>query len=229
MCVVAAEQTAGRGRHGRTWISEKDAGLYFTILLRPKSDTKFLPLITLMTAVVVCEVLSELFDIKADIKWSNDVLVREKKICGILAETAETSLGLAVVVGIGINLKNSNFPPDLIRRATSVENESGKIFKPADLEELLNSLTKFFRYFYAIFQTEDGAAKIREEWAKRSSYFQGKPVRVVLANEIIRGTTCGLEENGALRIRTFEGDLKIIRAGDVERLRTAEEDEICEN
>ncbi len=216
MCIVANEQTAGRGRHGRNWISAKDSGLYFSIVLRPKIETKFLSLITLMTAVVVCEVLKELYKLKPDIKWSNDVLVNEKKISGILAETVETNKGLAVIVGIGINLNSKNFPAELSETATSIEQETNR--KP-DYDKLLNSLTRFFIYFYEIFQNENGIEIIRKEWAKRSSYFEGKKVYVILENTIIYGITCGLEKNGALRVRTETGEIKIIQAGDVERLR----------
>lgn len=216
LCVVAGEQTAGRGRHGRAWISAKNAGLYFSVVLRPKTEIRFLPLLTLMSAVVVAEVLRELYQLKIDIKWANDVHVGGRKICGILAETAETKKGLAVVVGIGINLTSENFPPELEQIAASVEAETSA--KP-DAEKILQSLTKQFANFYRIFSGVDGAEKIREEWAKNSSYFFGKPVRVALGNETIFGKTCGIEENGALRVKTDGGEIKIIQAGDVEMLR----------
>ena len=90
LCVVARRQTAGRGRHGRTWISEKDAGLFFSVVLRPAIETRLLPLVTLMSAVAVHDALETLYEIDCDIKWVNDIHVAGKKICGILAETAET-------------------------------------------------------------------------------------------------------------------------------------------
>ncbi len=216
LCVVARQQTAGRGRHGRTWISEKDAGLYFSVVLRPRIENKFLPLITLMTAVAVADVLRELYGIKPDIKWVNDIHLGGKKICGILAETVETAKGLAVIVGIGINLKSSNFPPEIAEVATSIEAE---IKRKIDIEELLNILTRFLNDFYEILQSEDGGKTIIDEWIKRSTYAFGKAVRVTLENETITGTTDGLEENGALRVKTDDGELKIIQAGDVENLR----------
>lgn len=218
LCVVAGEQTAGRGRHGRTWISAKDAGLYCSVVLRPKAEVKFLPLLTLMSAVVVTEVLRELYQIKADIKWANDIHVRGKKICGILAETTETKKGLAVVVGIGINLTSGNFPPEIEEIVTSIEAETG--VKP-NAQAVLENLTKQFAKLYAVFSGENGAERIREEWAKNSSYFFGQTVRVKLENEIFSGKTCGIEENGALRVKTEDGEIKIIQAGDVERLRKA--------
>ncbi len=216
LCVVANEQTAGRGRHGRGWISPKNAGLYFSIVLRPKIEIKFLPLLTLMSAVVVVEVLRELYSLPADIKWANDVLIKDKKICGILAEMSETKIGLAVVVGIGINLTSANFPPELDEIAASIEVETGE--KPC-VETILQNLTKQFAEFYRIFSGANGAEKIREEWAKRSSYFFGKSVRVNLETETITGKTCGIEENGALRVKTANCEIRIIQAGDVEKLR----------
>ena len=216
LCVVARQQTAGRGRHGRAWVSEKDAGLYFSIVLRPRIGTQFLPLITLMSGVAVHDALAE-FGIEADIKWVNDLLVREKKICGILAETTDTNDGLAVVVGVGINLKSSNFPPVIADTATSIEDETRQ---RVSFEELSAVLTRYIGYFYSMLSGDDGPGRIVEEWRRRSSYFSGKRVRVVLEGETVHGTTDGLEPNGALRLRKDDGQVVIIQAGDVERLRS---------
>lgn len=219
LCVVARRQTAGRGRHGRMWISDYDAGLYFSLVLRPPVENKFLPLVTLMTAIAVFDALAALYRLSPDIKWANDVHVNEKKIAGILAEMSETSCGLAIVVGIGINLKSSNFSPELKETATSIEAETGET---PNAERLLENLTEQLLIYYRIFQEKNGAGRIRDEWAKRSTYFAGKSVRVTLANETLDGTTDGLEENGALRVRLDGGAVKIVQAGDVERLRKVE-------
>lgn len=216
LCVVARRQTAGRGRHGRVWISEPDAGLYCSLVLRPKIENKFFPLITLTAAIAVCDALAELCDLKPDIKWANDVHVSGKKISGILAEVAETSGGLAIVLGIGVNLKSSNFPAELAEIATSIEAETNRIF---DVETLLETLTRVFAEYYRVLNDADGAEKIRREWAKRSSYHAGKSVKVRLGNRSIFGVTRGLEANGALRVETASGEIEIVQAGDVERLR----------
>lgn len=217
LCVVANRQTEGRGRHGRTWISPKDTGLYFSIVLRPRIETRFLPLLTLMSAVAVYDSLVEIYRLKPDIKWANDVHVKGKKISGILAETTETSRNPAVVVGIGINLKSSNFPPELEEIATSIEAETGNV---PNAEILLQTLTRQFSAYYDLLQSENGAEKIRAAWAEKSSYFEGKSVKVVLENETIYGTTRGIEENGALRVETSDGEIRIIHAGDVEKVRS---------
>jgi BirA family biotin operon repressor/biotin-[acetyl-CoA-carboxylase] ligase len=215
LCVIARQQTNGRGRHGRSWFSEKDAGIYFSIVLRPKIDARFLPLITLMTGVAVYDTLKE-FDLQPDIKWVNDILIRDKKICGILAETVGTKIGSAVVVGIGINLTLRNFPDDISDTATSIDMSTTGTITCGDIE---TALTKYLSYWYAILCGENGPGKIVEEWQRRSSYFSGMSVRVTFEREAFEGVTDGLEENGALRVRTSDGSLKIVQAGEVERLR----------
>lgn len=215
LCVVASQQTAGRGRHGRTWVSEKDSGLYFSIVLHPKIEARYLPLITLMTGVAVHDTLKE-FGLKPDIKWVNDILLGDKKISGILAETVETPTGLAVVVGIGVNLTSRNFPDDLSETATSIEAESGKRVSSDGLAE---SLTGYLSYFYELLNGVDGSKEIVNLWRLRSTYFSGKSVRVSLDGTSFDGTTDGLEENGALRVKMADGSVRIVQAGDVERLR----------
>ena len=218
VCIIAREQTAGRGRHGRNWVSEKDSGLYFSVVLRPKLETRFLPLITLMTGIAVYDTLKE-FGLKPDIKWVNDVLIGEKKICGILAETVETARGFAVIVGIGINLTNNNFPDEIAETATSIQavlSAPGAV-AAGDLEA---TLTKYISYWYAVLERKKGPKKLVEEWQRRSSYFSGKNVRVTLANEIFEGVTDGIGENGALRVKRSDGSVTIVQAGDVERLRS---------
>jgi len=215
LCVVARRQTAGRGRHGRTWASARDAGLYLSIVFRPTLEPRFLPLITLMSGVAVHDTLVE-FGVRPDIKWVNDVLVDEKKISGILAETTDTAHGLAVIVGIGINITSGNFPPEISNTATSIQESTGKAVPP---DSLAAALTKYLSYFYEILKGENGPATIIEEWRRRSSYYSGKLVQVAIGNDAIRGVTDGLESNGALRVKAANGSTSIIQAGDVQRLR----------
>lgn len=216
VCVIAREQTTGRGRLGRSWVSDKDSGLYFSIVLRPKIEIQKLPVITLMTGVAAYDTLKE-FGLAPDLKWVNDLYVGEKKIGGILAETVDTATGLAVIVGIGINLTSRNFPDEIAETATSIESE---IKKKIGRDEVAESLTRYLGYFYEIFRQEDGRAEIMRQWQKRSSYFSGKNVRVMLADSVVEGVTDGLAENGALRVKTADGNTTIVQAGDVERLRS---------
>lgn len=215
LCVIADQQTAGRGRHGREWISAEGSGLYFSIVLRPKIEMRFLPLITLMTGVAVHDTLNE-FGLKPDIKWVNDILIGDDKISGILAETVDTSTGVAVIVGIGVNLTSSSFPEEIAETATSIEMETGN---SVTADELAERLTHYLSYFYDILNDENGAGEIVHQWKQRSTYFSGKRVRVTLEHSAFEGTTDGLEENGALRVKTSNGSVTIVQAGDVERLR----------
>ena len=217
LCIIAGEQTAGRGRHGRTWVSPPGSGLYLSIVLRPRIEPRYLPLITLMSGVAVCDTLVGL-GLKPDIKWVNDILVNERKISGILAETVETNIGLAVVVGIGINLTGSNFPEEISELATSIEQET---LVKADAGELASALTRYLAYFYEILNNRSGPSEIIGHWRQRSSYFSGKSVRVTISDGGFTGVTDGLEDNGALRVKTLDGSVKIVQAGDIERLRTA--------
>jgi BirA family biotin operon repressor/biotin-[acetyl-CoA-carboxylase] ligase len=218
LCIVARQQTAGRGRQGRIWTSPPDAGMYLSIVLRPRLDAQRLPLITLAAAVAVFDTLAQL-GVDADIKWPNDILVDEKKICGILAETTETERDLAVIVGIGVNLSSQNFPSKLADTATSLESVLGQVVTFSEIEE---PLLKFFDHWYRCLHEAQGASTITDEWASRSTYFRGKQVRVMLTNEAITGVTDGLEANGALRVRRDNSEVVIVNAGDVERVRLAD-------
>ncbi len=217
LCIVARQQTLGRGRHGRSWVSKKDAGLYFSIILRPTIDIKFFPLITLMSGVAVHDTLAAL-GLKPDIKWVNDVLIGNKKISGILAETCETDSGVAVIVGIGINIRSGSFPDEMAETATSIETETLEVLSPDEVTSLL--IDQIAKY-YAILKSANGAAAIIDEWKARSTYFSGKEVTVKFHSETINGVTAGLEENGALRVRRDDGTIAVVHAGDVERLRAS--------
>ena len=210
---MADEQTAGRGRLQRAWSSPKGAGLYFSLLLRPKISQNHWPLITLMAAVAVAEALREACGLETDIKWPNDLLSGERKICGILAEAIETPTGRAVILGIGINLTQDAYPEELANVATSVAAATGREpEREAILTELLESLSRWY-----LLLSEPGA--IVEAWSRRSSYAAGKLVKVSNGDEMWKGITSGLENDGALRVRSASGEIKLVRAGDVYSIR----------
>src|ERR687890_157821 len=156
LCVVAREQTAGRGRR------------------------------ELAAAVAVRDALEEACALRADIKWPNDLLASGRKLCGILAETAEGAAGRAVVLGVGINLTNRAFPPEILAAATSVEEQTGRA---PDSEQLLSALTRQLARRYEELHADEGARAILREWEARSSYAHGRRVRVALAEETFDGIT----------------------------------------
>jgi len=215
LCIVAREQTAGRGRQQRVWLSPAGAGLYLSILLRPRLPLPEWPLITLMSSLAVADALREACALVVDIKWPNDIYARGRKLCGILAETVETAAGRACVVGIGINLNDRAFPPEIQEIATSIE----ALGAPPDAELILPSLVRAIERRYRALHEAEGAQAMLIEWTARSSYAAGRRVRVHLGDETLDGITRGLEADGALRVETDAGEIRIIRAGDVAALR----------
>ena len=173
-------------------------------------------MLTLMTGVAVHDALLDAYALETDIKWPNDILVNDKKLCGILAETVDTPWGRAVVLGIGINLKRDSFPAELQRVATSVEAAAGR---NVDLELVIEPLFGSIVRYYQVLQLSGGPEEIAREWSTRSSYASGKRIRVVNGDEIVEGTTRGLESDGGSRIETASGEIKTLRAGDVMAVR----------
>src|SRR6185436_13344462 len=146
----------------------------------------------------------------------NDICVNDRKLGGILTETVETVDGMAAIVGIGINLQQASLTADLSSIATSIEAITGA---NPDGELILIELIKTIGQRYEALQSESGAEQTIREWCAKSSYAFDRKVRVTLNNESFEGTTRGLESDGALRVETGEGELKIVRAGDVTALR----------
>src|SRR4051812_17209825 len=126
--IVAESQTAGRGRLGRSWHSESEAGLYFSMILRPRVPPSLAPLFTLATAVAMHDAIERDTRIDVDIKWPNDLLVDGKKIGGILAEIqAEVDMVKTLIIGVGLNVNHQQLPQDIADRATSLRMVSGRI------------------------------------------------------------------------------------------------------
>src|SRR5262249_7399824 len=119
--VVAEEQTSGRGRFGRVWYSERVAGLYFTLVLRPAIQPAAAPVLTLRAGVPLAEAIQEMTQLAVDIRWPNDILINEKKCAGILVEmTAEPLRVSHLLVGIGVNVNHRRIPSSLAAEATSL-------------------------------------------------------------------------------------------------------------
>jgi BirA family biotin operon repressor/biotin-[acetyl-CoA-carboxylase] ligase len=216
LCIIAREQTRGRGRLDRSWQSPKDAGLYLSIILRPQIEMNTWPLITLMASLAVADSLMKACDLRADIKWPNDLCVADRKLCGVLAETVETEDGTAAIVGVGINLNADSLPTTVSDLAISVEAVTGRRPNP---EIILGEVLKSFTERYELLQTSSGAEHTIREWCANSSYAIGRRVRVLIGEETFEGTTRGLESDGALRVETDGGKIRIVRAGDVTAVR----------
>jgi BirA family biotin operon repressor/biotin-[acetyl-CoA-carboxylase] ligase len=219
--VVADEQTSGRGRHGRVWASPAGAGLYASIVLRPRFAASDYPLLTFAAALAVKDAVRQVAQLETDIKWSNDVLARERKLCGILAEAIETPAGAAVIIGIGINLRREShamLPSEVGLRATSIEAETGVA---PHRESLLRALLDRLRSRYDALHLANGKAELLRDYSLNSSFVTGKHVRVEAGGQIFEGTTRGLAADGALRVELSDGEIKIIHAGDINVVRAA--------
>lgn len=211
--VLAEEQTAGRGRAGRSWTSEKSAGIYCSILLRPPVPPAHAPLLTLVAGLAARDAAAEDLDSLPDIRWPNDVLVGGRKFCGILTEMhAEPDRIHYAVIGIGMNVNQTKMPADLAGIATSLRMETGKIHSRLELLiRLLRHLDLYYNQFLA-----DGALPMIRRFAQVSSYYEGKRVRITTATESFTGTTAGLEPSGVLRVARDDGlGIEAVLSGDV--------------
>lgn len=211
--VLAEEQTAGRGRAGRTWISEKSTGIHCTVLLRPPIPPAYAPLLTLVAGLAVRDAAAEDFDSIPDIRWPNDILAGGRKFAGILTEMhAEPDRVHYAVVGIGVNVNQTKMHAELADTATSLRMETGKTHSRFELLiRLLRHLDRYYNLFLS-----DGAVPILRRFAEVSSYFEGKRVRITTAAESFTGTTAGLEPSGVLRVARDDGcGIESVLSGDV--------------
>jgi BirA family biotin operon repressor/biotin-[acetyl-CoA-carboxylase] ligase len=209
---VAEEQTAGRGRLGRTWYSEKSSGIYVSVILRPPLSPTAAPILTLMAGVATQHALSSLTGLGVDIRWPNDLLVNGKKVCGILTEmSAELGRLHAIALGIGINVNHGEMPAELRSVATSLRIESRRTWSRVHI--FIALLKELERYYHLLL--EKGSAAIAEQWAAASTYASGKRIRIVTAEAESLATTAGVDPSGALRVRYDDGHEEALVAGEV--------------
>jgi BirA family transcriptional regulator, biotin operon repressor / biotin---[acetyl-CoA-carboxylase] ligase len=214
--ILAEEQTAGHGRAGRSWHSERAAGIYVTLLLRPKISPVQAPLLTMMAGLSAHAAIQAQTGLQPDVKWPNDLILNGQKVGGLLTEMhAEPTLVRFVIVGIGINMNQETFPSELNRVATSLRVETGK---NQSRLELLVRLLREFETDYNRFLRE-GSSSVTERFTQVSSYALGKKVRVTNGNEIYVGVTAGLRPEGLLQVQREDGAVVTVFAGDVAEIR----------
>jgi BirA family transcriptional regulator, biotin operon repressor / biotin---[acetyl-CoA-carboxylase] ligase len=199
--IVADEQTAGRGRRGAIWQSPPGAGLYFSFVARP--DNRTLPLITLAAGVAVRDGVRAATGLAVDLKWPNDLIVGSRKLAGILAEGVSIgSADQAVIVGVGVNVQPAAYPPAVAARAASVEGELGRsIDRGQLLSEILVALWD---------RLAQRPGDILQAWRAASPNATGTRVEW----DSKHGTTAGIDDSGALLVKTNAGIERII-AGEV--------------
>ena len=208
--VVADEQTAGQGRLGRTWHSEREAGLYVTFLLRLKLCPDSVPVTTLALGLAAVEAIEQTCSVRCDLRWPNDLLIAEKKVAGILAQLT----GGVLLAGIGVNVNQIAFPEDVADIATSLRIATGR---PQSRDAVLEALRRTVPE-----RTEalmrDGKAPVLADFEQASSYVRGKRVMVEAPEGLMVGTTDGLDHQGFLRLRRDDGTHSLVVAGGVRPL-----------
>jgi BirA family biotin operon repressor/biotin-[acetyl-CoA-carboxylase] ligase len=210
--IIADCQTGGKGRLGRSWHSPAGTNIYTSVILRPQMESAGASRIPLMVGVAVAEVLDKYAHAKISLKWPNDVLLNDKKVCGILS-TAKITNGIIdfVVLGIGINVNmyDSQFPEEIHDIATSLLLDTGR---EISREELIISLYENLEKWYKQL-AQKGFGGIREKWLSRTKMI-GQTVQVVFKDEIVAGKAIGIDEDGSLILVDKENKEIIVSAGD---------------
>lgn len=210
--IIAERQSAGKGRLGREWFSPA-GGIWLSIILFPQLPPSYISRITLMTAVAIVKAIKICTQIKSQIKWPNDILINEKKVCGILTEmSAELDIINWVVVGIGINVNmdHRKFPENIQANTISLKEVSGKEVLRVKL--LQTFLQEFEKYYESLKRRE--SSSILREW-KLCSHTLGRKIRVDMGERIITGEAVDINEEGALILKKEDGALIKIISGTI--------------
>ncbi len=207
---VAMHQSDGRGRRGRTWISNTDEGLWFSILIRPTVDAKSTSSLTLLFGLCILEALQSLCALSFGIKWPNDIisLLNGKKVCGILSETSmEDNRVSYAVIGCGINVMQSSFPEEIASVATSIRMEGAQVSKA----DLLSAILHQVSLHYPEFEKAPGAflSRYRANCATLGRYvrIESEPPQ--------EGTAIGISDAGDLIVQKKDGSILTLTSGEV--------------
>jgi BirA family biotin operon repressor/biotin-[acetyl-CoA-carboxylase] ligase len=212
--VISESQEKGRGRLGRQWFSPPFLNLYLSVILRPKISPHQASLITLMAAVATTDAIQKFSGLLPVIKWPNDILLRDRKVAGLLNEIhSEMDRIHFVILGIGVNLNMDEkmFSKEIRAVATSLKIEMGqKVSRKAFLQFFLQELEKWYSIFL-----EEGGAVILKAWRNRA-HIKGRQVKVTSFGETLAGIAIDVDSNGALILETENGKRKRVVAGDIE-------------
>jgi BirA family transcriptional regulator, biotin operon repressor / biotin---[acetyl-CoA-carboxylase] ligase len=208
--VIAERQRKGRGRQNRAWFSPPGGNVYLSVLLRPAMTAAEISALAPACGLGVAQALEEFVPVRAQFKWPNDIVVRGRKIAGILTESFAQGWEVGyIVVGVGVNLNVESFPEHLVNTATSVRLETGA---SVDREGFVLAV---FRHLNAVYQRylAGGFADLAEAWNTRDA-LRGQQVRLNTGAEILQGTARGISPSGALVLETSAG-LQQVSIGEV--------------
>lgn len=210
--VIANYQTNGRGRLGRTFISDKSSGIYMSLLVRPNISINDAKKITCLTAVAINNAINELTNLNSKIKWVNDIYINNKKVCGILTE-AQTSIEEGtidyVIIGIGINVYKREFDDSIKNIATSLEHEGVIISRNDLIIKIVNNIDTYLNDF-----TND----IYMNEYQNSSCIVGKEVELNIRGDIFKATVLKINDEGELVVRTYDNKELTVYSGEITRL-----------
>lgn len=209
---VAERQSAGKGRRGRGWESPSGLSIYMSILLRPEIAPRHAPMLTLVMAVSVAEGIKEASGQDVGIKWPNDIVLNKKKLCGILTEmSTEIDYINYVVIGVGINVNQEEFPEEIRDKATSLRIETGRRMKRAGI--IASVMNRFEKNYGTFIKTED-LSGLQQAY---NSILVNKDcdVRVLEPGNEYSAHALGINEKGELMVRTEDGGRRNIFAGEV--------------
>jgi BirA family biotin operon repressor/biotin-[acetyl-CoA-carboxylase] ligase len=211
--IISEEQTSGKGRLGRQWIAPKHKGIWMSIILKPEIGPVHVPKITHISAAAVVSALKE-FNIEASIKWPNDIIINNKKICGILTEmSGEIGRVAYVVVGIGINanLESSDIPEDISGKASSIYMETAKII---DRKSLAAAVLNNFEILYEKF-IETGSIQDSIKICKENSILLGKSIRIIQGPKELTAKAVDIGNDGELIVEFKDGRRESIISGEI--------------
>lgn len=210
--VIAEEQTAGRGRFSRTWISPARSSILCSLIFYPSITTASLFKMTMLASIAVVRAIHALCNIDSFIKWPNDVYVNGKKVCGILTEfESDHDILKYVVVGIGINVNQDMIAcPEINTIAVSLKEACGKIIsRLALLKELLEEIDRLYRDFL-----KTGGTGLRSEWMKHSG-IMNRHVLITDVDTVTSGIVKDITDDGHLMLEDEQGSTHEILCGDV--------------
>lgn len=207
----ASRQSAGKGRRGRSWLSESEENLYFTILLRPNMAPEKITMLTLVMAHAVARGMKEIVGLETRIKWPNDILIGNKKVCGILSEMKlENRTAAYCVIGVGINIGQNSFPEELQEKATSLCMEGISV----EAGRLLKGILSAFEESYEAFVAAQDLTPVLGEYNALLAG-KGSVVRVLEPSGEFEGKSLGVNRLGELLVEKEDGTIQQVYAGEV--------------
>ncbi|RXJ03977.1 biotin--[acetyl-CoA-carboxylase] ligase [Anaerobacillus alkaliphilus] len=210
--VVADEQVGGKGRLGRAWFSPIGTGIWMSMILKPKIPPQRAPQLTLLAAVAVIRGIHAATGLHCDIKWPNDILLKGKKLVGILTEMqADPDQIHSVIIGIGINVNQKNFPDEIKEIATSLSLEKGEDVNRA---LVMQSIMAEFEQLYELF-LKDGFLPIKQMWEAHATTI-GRRITARTVSGAIEGFAKGITEDGVLLLEDDFGTIHKIYSADID-------------